>query len=194
MSKLLINSVLLPTKALVNAYTWSTLPFYTALQRPWRTLRLSKNQGIKIETKNGRTIYSRESPAKSNPFYKYETFPQLFPLLKENQKILGIRDVLSEQVALDNNQKPMLIDGKVLKKVELAKEYRWLTIGEVMSHVDSIAKGLRQLGIKKGDKVLIYAENCPEWFFSCLALAKLNAITVTLYSTLSKFLQKYSKL
>ena len=76
------------------------------------------------------------------------------------------------------------MDGKVIKKLVLANEYRWLTVGEVLDKVDNIAKGLYEIGIRPGDRVVIYADTQSDWFFCCLAIAKLNATLVTLYSNL----------
>ena len=77
-----------------------------------------------------------------------------------------------------------MVDGKIIKKVVLADQYKWLTVGEVLDKVDNIAKGLHNMGIRKGDKVVLYAEAQPNWLFCCLAVAKLNATLVTLYSNL----------
>ena len=169
MSKLLVNFALLNTKAIVNAYTWSTLPFYAIAQRPWTRLRLAKSLGvIKTKDKQGRTVYSRPSPPTLNhPFYNYKTFPEIFPLIDRNREAIGIRDVISEKLALDENGNPVKIDGKELKKVQLSN-FRWLTAGQVLDRVDAIARGLRDVGVKKGDKVMIYAENGIEWFYTCL--------------------------
>ena len=72
----------------------------------------------------------------------------------------------------------------MIKKVVLADQYRWLTVAEVLDKVDNIAKGLHDMGIRKGDKVVLYAETQANWLFCCLAVAKLNATLVTLYSNL----------
>lgn len=50
--------------------------------------------------------------------------------------------------------------------------------------MDNIARGLHELGIRPGDKVVLYAETQAKWLFCCLAVAKLNATLVTLYSNL----------
>mgnify|MGYP002653238259 CR=1 FL=1 len=47
------------------------------------------------------------------------------------------------------------------------------------------------MGVTKGVKVLIYAENSVEWFCTALALLRLNAITVTLLAILSKSFETY---
>ena len=188
MSKLLAQLALLPAKALVNAYTWTTLPLYTIAQRPWQRVQASKAFAVKVyKDKHGRTVYYRQAPPSiDHPFFKYSTFPEIVPTLDRNRRVIGIRDVISEQLALDENGNPVKIDGKELKKVKLSNQYRYYTVGEVMDRVDSIARGLKELGVQKGDKVLIYAENGVEWFYTCLALARINAVTVTLFSTLGK--------
>lgn len=189
MSKLLVNLVLYNTKALVNAYTWFTLPFYAAAQRPWTRLRRAKTLGV-LTTKDekGRTVYTRPSPPHLNhPYYKYRTISEIIPLLDRNREVIGIRDVIEEQTTLDEVGKPVVIDGKVLKKVKLSDDFRWLTVGQVMDRIDALSKGFKHLGVQKGDHVLIYAENGIEWFYSCMALARINAVTVTLFSTLSMF-------
>lgn len=79
---------------------------------------------------------------------------------------------------------PLEVDGKIIKKLVLSKEYRWLTVGEVLDKVDDIARGLHSMGIVPGDRVILYAETQADWLFCCLAVAKLNATLVTLYSNL----------
>src|SRR5208283_2881485 len=47
---------------------------------------------------------------------------------------------------------------------------RW-TYGEVLANAHRFARDLDSLEIRKGDKVLIWGENCAEWvvaFFGCL--------------------------
>lgn len=78
-----------------------------------------------------------------------------------------------------------MIDGKELVKLELDEEFKWHTVEDVMKRVDNITRALKQMGIDRGVKVMIYAENSAEWFYTALALTKLNAITVTLFSTLN---------
>ena len=77
-----------------------------------------------------------------------------------------------------------MVDGKIIKKIVLGDHYKWLTVGEVLDKVESIAKGLYDMGIRSNDRVVIYAEASPNWFFCSLALAKLGATLVTLYSNL----------
>lgn len=47
-----------------------------------------------------------------------------------------------------------------------------------LSEIDKAARGLIRLGIKKGDRVALWAPNIPEWIISQIALAKIGAILV----------------
>jgi long-chain acyl-CoA synthetase len=47
----------------------------------------------------------------------------------------------------------------------------------------SFALGLRELGLKAGDKVSILGDNCPEWLYADLATQASAAITVGIYPT-----------
>lgn len=60
--------------------------------------------------------------------------------------------------------------------------YTWQ---EWMSLVREAAMGLYALGIRRGDKVGIFAENCPEWTFADLGILSLGAATVPIYTTSS---------
>jgi len=51
------------------------------------------------------------------------------------------------------------------------------------AHVRDFALGIRQLGLKAGDKVSILGDNCPEWLYADLAAQASAAITVGIYPT-----------
>ena len=189
MSKLLVNLFMLQAKAVVNAYTWTTLPFYTIVQRPWQRLARSKSFGVKTHIdRHGRTIYSRPCPIEVNhPLLQHYTLNEIVHKLDPARKAVGLREVLSERTQIDpTTGEPIKIDGKEWKQMKLANEYHWFTVGQIMEHVDALARGLRQLGVTKGEKVIIYADNSFEWFCTGMALNRLNAVTVTLLSILSK--------
>ena len=189
MSNILVNLFMLNVKAVVNTYTWSTLPFYAAIQRPWRRLKLSSSFGVKMQKdKYGRTVYSRPCPVKiENPLVGHYTLNEVVHKLDRNRKAVGVRKVLSEKLHLDKDGQPIKIDGKEWKTMKLAQDYHWYTVGEMMDRIDSIALGLKQLGVEKGTKVLLYADNSLEWFCTGMALSRLNATIVTLLAILSKF-------
>jgi long-chain acyl-CoA synthetase len=62
--------------------------------------------------------------------------------------------------------------------------YHSLKFIEVHSSVNKIAAGLINLGISKGDKVLILSENRVEWAIADYAILSIGAITIPIYPTL----------
>ncbi len=50
--------------------------------------------------------------------------------------------------------------------------------GLLLEEIHRVAAGFMGLGLKKGDKVAIWATNTPEWIISMLALAAMGAVTV----------------
>lgn len=47
-----------------------------------------------------------------------------------------------------------------------------------LSEIDRTSRGLIKMGIKKGDRVALWAHNIPEWIISQMALAKIGSILV----------------
>jgi fatty-acyl-CoA synthase len=56
---------------------------------------------------------------------------------------------------------------------------RW-TYREFAAEVDAVALGLLDSGVAKGDRVGIWAPNCPEWTITQYATAKIGAILVNI--------------
>ncbi|MCL2142661.1 MAG: AMP-binding protein [Methanomassiliicoccaceae archaeon] len=63
--------------------------------------------------------------------------------------------------------------------VYVDRDYR-MTWKEFNESVDVIAKGLMALGVKKGDKLAIWATNVPHWVSVQFATAKIGAILLTI--------------
>ena len=62
--------------------------------------------------------------------------------------------------------------------VDLPTGRRWSYAG--LDHdVDTVARGLLALGVTRGDRVGIWAPNCPEWLLGQYATARIGAILVT---------------
>ncbi len=62
--------------------------------------------------------------------------------------------------------------------------YQSLKFKEIQAVVTCLAGGLMSLGVKKGDRVAIFSENCKEWAFFDYAILSLGAISVPIYATL----------
>jgi fatty-acyl-CoA synthase len=63
--------------------------------------------------------------------------------------------------------------------VDVPSGRRW-TYGQLDSDTDAVALGLLGLGIGQGDRVGIWAPNCPEWVLTQYATAKIGAILVNI--------------
>ncbi|WP_006241455.1 AMP-binding protein [Mycolicibacterium tusciae] len=63
--------------------------------------------------------------------------------------------------------------------VDMASGRRW-TYAELNDDVDVVARGLMALGIDRGERVGIWAPNCPEWTIVQYATAKIGAILVNI--------------
>ena len=60
-----------------------------------------------------------------------------------------------------------------------------ITYYELYREVNKFANGLRNIGVKKGDRVSMYLPMCPELIVSMLACTKIGAIHNVVYSGLS---------
>lgn len=62
-------------------------------------------------------------------------------------------------------------------------QWRPLSWRQTAERVARLAGGLKALGIKPGDRVVLVSENRPEWFICDLAIMTIGAITVPAYTT-----------
>jgi long-chain acyl-CoA synthetase len=97
--------------------------------------------------------------------------------LKEFRTIPDVFEFLSEDYG--KHMKRFLLKRKVGNKFE------GITYKEFGEETTSFAFGLASLGIKRGDKVAIIAENRPEWVYSDMAILGLGAVNVPLYPSLT---------
>lgn len=63
--------------------------------------------------------------------------------------------------------------------------YQDISYTEFGESVEAFSKGLRALGVQKGDRVAILSENRPEWAISDLGILKAGTINVPMFSTLT---------
>ena len=91
-------------------------------------------------------------------------------------------DQFNSIVSLFHHQVRLFQDKPYLWK-KIDGKYTSLSWKQVREQVDSIAKGLINLGILKGDRVVILSENRPEWQIADLAIMSIGAISVPAYTT-----------
>ncbi len=61
--------------------------------------------------------------------------------------------------------------------------YRALSWREAAAQVSDLARGLRALGLERGDRVGLVSENRPEWVIADLAIISAGGVTVPAYTT-----------
>jgi fatty-acyl-CoA synthase len=92
----------------------------------------------------------------------------------------GVSDVsLVGETIGDNFDRTVARCGEREALVDCPSGRRW-TYAQLRAEVDAMAHGLLAAGIGKGDRVGIWAPNCPEWLFTQYATAKIGAILVTI--------------
>ncbi len=63
------------------------------------------------------------------------------------------------------------------------RRYQPLSWRETAERVRSLARGLRAIGLGEGDRVMLVAENRPDWLIADLAIMAAGGITVPAYTT-----------
>ncbi|MCX7354278.1 MAG: long-chain fatty acid--CoA ligase [Alphaproteobacteria bacterium] len=61
--------------------------------------------------------------------------------------------------------------------------YRPVAWAEAIRQVSALSRGLRALGVGRGDRVCLVSENRPEWILADIAIMAAGAITVPAYTT-----------
>jgi long-chain acyl-CoA synthetase len=81
-----------------------------------------------------------------------------------------------------------ILAGHDLDRAMLCRESgKWVPISslEISRRVAGTARGLQELGVRKGDRIAILSENRPEWTIADFAILLLGAVTVPVYATLT---------
>lgn len=69
---------------------------------------------------------------------------------------------------------------------KVGRKWQPISCKDYIATVDILARGLLALGIDKGENVAtIFSYNCPQWNFIDMALAKIGAVHVPIYPTIS---------
>ncbi len=95
------------------------------------------------------------------------------PILAEFKTIPAIYKHLTEQFG-KGKERPFL-------QHKVDNNYVGITYSEFQKQTEELAFGLAQLGVKRGEKVSIIAENRPEWVYADMAVLGLGGVDVPLY-------------
>jgi len=174
----------------VFLFIWDifTYPMYALIQQPWRqTSRITRTRA-RIVTHQATEITIRAVPMVNKTKDEMKAYPEEintmdrlfnFSSKKFSSKIcLGTREVLGETEEKQS-------DGKVFNKLQLG-DYSWLTYTDLNTKADQLGKGLRELGVKPRDKIVLYANTCADWMVSAVAAFKHSMAVVTIYTNLGE--------
>ncbi|MGB4704019.1 MAG: long-chain fatty acid--CoA ligase [Candidatus Saccharicenans sp.] len=81
--------------------------------------------------------------------------------------------------------------GKPLMLVKKEGKYVPIPTEEFSRRVRNISAGLRALGLRSGDRLIILSENRPEWVMVDMAVVCMGAVTVPIYTSLTPEQIKY---
>ena len=112
---------------------------------------------------------------------KIDTLEKMFKYVTKihtTKRCLGTRDILSEEDEVQPN-------GRIFKKHKMG-EYKWKTFVETEQQARYFGRGIRELGIKPLDRVVLFAETRAEWMIAAHGLFKQNVTIVTIYATLGE--------
>src|SRR5580692_9355895 len=76
------------------------------------------------------------------------------------------------------------IDKKPNPKAQIfkgASAWESISSAEMLRRISGLAKALAELGVKSGDRVAVFAPNCPEWHIADFAIMGLGAASVPIY-------------
>lgn len=111
--------------------------------------------------------------------HKIDTLDKMFKYVASihtTKRCLGTREYLSEEDELQPN-------GRVFKKYNLG-DYKWKTFIEVERLAACFGRGLRELGVRPKENIVIFAETRAEWMIAAHGCFKHNIPIVTIYATL----------
>ena len=91
-------------------------------------------------------------------------------------------DQFNSIVSLFHHQSINLADKPYLWK-KSDDQFVSLSWKQIREQVEAIAQGLINLGVLKGDRIIILSENRPEWQVADLAIMAIGAISVPAYTT-----------
>lgn len=112
---------------------------------------------------------------------KIDTLEKMFKFVVKihtTKRCVGTRAILSEEDELQPN-------GRVFKKYKMG-DYMWKNFIETEREARHFGRGIRELGVKPMDRVVLFAETRAEWMISAHGLFKQNVTIVTIYATLGE--------
>merc|ERR1719318_1593531 len=171
-------------RVLVWVWDFVTYPVYLCIDRPWRRTRLIERTRARISSHQSDEITIKAVPAVSKVKDELksatEEISTMDRLFKYSCKKYGGRTrlVLGE---LEEKQP----SGKVFTKLQLGN-YTWQTYSEVAAQAEHMGRGLREVGVRPREKVVLYANTCAEWMVAAAGAFRHSLAVVTIYTNLGE--------
>ncbi|XP_073986590.1 acyl-CoA synthetase long-chain isoform X2 [Rhodnius prolixus] len=186
MENVWVESAIGAIKALAFVCDIITYPVYLILQRPWEKKQLSRRVKAKAIAKDGKSITYRSVDSPRDVHCKIiaahiDTMEKMLTYvvkLYSKKRCLGTREILAEEDELQPN-------GRVFKKYVMG-DYKWKTFEDVDKEAAAFGRGLKLLGHKPKQNIVIFAETRAEWMVAAHACFKQNFPVVTIYATLGE--------
>ena len=108
-----------------------------------------------------------------------QTVPLVEPRLPSYVSGISAQPLLGDTIGanLDRTMARVGPEHEALVECDTGRRFSY---AELVAQVDACALGLDALGVRKGDRVGIWAPNCAEWVFVQYGTAKLGAILVNI--------------
>lgn len=113
--------------------------------------------------------------------HNVDTLEKMFKYVSKiysTKRCFGTRQILGEEDELQDN-------GRYFKKFKLG-DYKWLSFIEAERQASYFGKGMRELGVKPQEKIVLFAETRAEWMIAAHGLFKQSCQVVTIYATLGE--------
>ncbi|KAG0225164.1 hypothetical protein B0O80DRAFT_469151 [Mortierella sp. GBAus27b] len=115
---------------------------------------------------------------------KGQTLAHLFEFMAneyEDKDFMGWRDIIKKH----RTEKQSGNKTKSWVTYELS-DYQWMTYRTAKEKTDQIGLSIRDLGVQKGDFVLVFASTCPEWYLISHGCFSQSIAIVTAYDSMDE--------
>ncbi|GFT22553.1 long-chain-fatty-acid--CoA ligase 4 [Nephila pilipes] len=175
-TKILLNLI----KSFIFIYDVVSLPICFLVMQPWKRWKWDRTKWAKhIRENDPYSPCVRHVRNSNNPLDNIKTMDELFRMSvvrHGTKRCIGVREVLAEA-------DEYLKNGKVFKKVRLG-DYHWYSYVDINQRIETLCKGLLELGLQPKKQIVIFAETRIEWMLICQACFRINVPVATLYATL----------
>ncbi|XP_075992790.1 acyl-CoA synthetase long-chain isoform X2 [Anticarsia gemmatalis] len=179
-----VSAVLKTIRAVALVFDIITFPVHLILQRPWRKRALSRRIKARIiqTTQNSITVRSVSSPSDLHLRLVRDGVTSMESMLRAASARWAQRPCLGTRTVLGEEDEPQP-NGRVFKKFNMG-DYVWRTYVDVESEARQFGAGLRELGCKPRDNIVMFAETRAEWMIAAHGCFKQSIPVVTIYATL----------